>query len=463
MVFSAVLQRFVDQTPICVMVRAILENQLSDARLDEIFACQAQRQYTKELAFSTCARLLCQVTLGRAASVHAAWKKDQATIPVSIVSIYEKLKHTEPGVCASLVSDTCRAAADVLRQLRGERRDPIPGYRLRVLDGNVLAGTEHRLKELRFSGAAALPGRTLALYDYRTDMVHELVPCENAHTSERKLLPQVLPLVAAGDLLLADANFATIDFLNGIVDRRAEFLIRHHGSLKLQALERQRKIGRCSTGMVFEQRVRLSNGMVCRAIVIHRDKPLQKGGKLVTLLTSVPRSRASAAKLAEVYLKRWTIEEVFRQLTEYLSCEVRTLGYPKAALLAFTLAVLGYNCLSVVRAALAHVHGRARVDKELSNYYLGEEVRTVYEGMAVAVPAKEWQVFARMDAKELGQTLTFLAKKMDWQRYTKNPRGPKKPVKRRKVKRGYHVATAQLLEGRKKRKPRKRRRARAAA
>lgn len=87
MVFSDVLQRFVHRKPISVMVRAILEKQFSAARLDDVFARTAQRQYTKELAFSTCAHLLSQVTLGTAPSVHAAFKQERESLPVSIVAL----------------------------------------------------------------------------------------------------------------------------------------------------------------------------------------------------------------------------------------------------------------------------------------------------------------------------------------------------------------------------------------
>jgi len=454
MVFSEVLQRFVDQKPICVMVRAILENQFSAARLDDIFARTAQRQYTKALAFSTCVRLLTQVTLGTAASVHAAFKQERANLPASIVAVYDKLKRTEPAVCEALVADTAQAVAQTLEHLGALRPEPIRGYRLRILDGNVLAGTEHRLQELRHSGAAALPGLTLALYEQRTGLIDAVVACEDAHTNEGKLLPRVLPLLHADDLLLADCNFCTCDFLAGVEQQRAAFVVRHHGGLKLHALTAWRKAGRCSTGRVFEQQVRLSSGLVCRAIRIERDKPMQCGGKRVVLLTSLPRSKAAAKQVAELYLKRWTIEEAFRQLTEYLHCEVRTLGYPKAALLGFALAVLAYNCLACVRGALASVHGRAKVEDELSSYYLAWEVKSSYEGMAVAVPEGEWAALVQLNAKEFAGLLRRLARQVDWARYTKSTRGPKKPVQRQKVQRGSHVATAQLLEQRKQRRRR---------
>lgn len=446
MVFSTVLQRFIDQRPVCVLTRVVLENQFSADRFDAIFEETAREQYTKELLFSTCAELLCQVTLCGQPALHAAFKKARERIPVSVVAVYDKLKRVEPAVCEALVERTAQPLPELLARLKATRPQPVPGYRLRIVDGNTLAASEHRLRELRDVNTAAIPGRTLAVYDVATELITGLIACENGHTNERKLIPALLQRIAAGDLVIADRLYATLEFFAGLIERGAAFLVRHAG-LKLRWLGKRRRVGRCRTGVVFEQDVRLTSGLVCRAIVIQRDKPLREGGRRVILLTNVPRSRASAKKLAELYLKRWRIEEAFRQLTQYLSCEVRTLGYPKAALLAFSLAVIAYNCLACVRGSLASVHGRDKVDEELSAYYVALEVKLCFDGMQVAVPDRQWEAFGRMSPAALARVLRTIAGHVVWEHYTKAKRGPKKPRRRRGVKH-HHVATAALLAAR---------------
>jgi hypothetical protein len=91
----------------------------------------------------------------------------------------------------------------------------LPGYRVRVLDGNHLAGTEHRLVELRRYRAAALPGHALVFSDPQWDVATEVMPCEDAYTQERALLPEVVAMVAARDCIGADRNFCTTGFLFG--------------------------------------------------------------------------------------------------------------------------------------------------------------------------------------------------------------------------------------------------------
>jgi len=132
-----------------------------------------------------------------------------------------------------------------------------------------------------------------------------------------------------------------------------------------------------------------------------------------------------------------------------LRCEVNTLAYPKAALFGFCVAVLAYNVLSVVKAALRATHGAERIDAVRSTYYLTEEIAGTYRGMMIAIPEKHWQMFATMTAGQFANTLKELARKVDLAKLTKHPRGPKKPQPRRRVsKRVTHVATSRLLAGR---------------
>ena len=48
--------------------------------------------------------------------------------------------------------------------------------------------------------------------------------------------------------------------------------------------------------------------------------------------------------------QRWTLEQAFNELTTHLRCELNTLGYPKAALFAFCVALMAYSVLAVVNA-----------------------------------------------------------------------------------------------------------------
>ena len=62
------------------------------------------------------------------------------------------------------------------------------------------------------------------------------------------------------------------------------------------------------------------------------------------------------------------METAFQHLEAYLHAAINTLGYPKAAFFGFCLALVAYNVLAVVLAALRGVHGEETVDDEVSLY-----------------------------------------------------------------------------------------------
>ncbi|MBE9213067.1 hypothetical protein IQ247_10340 [Plectonema cf. radiosum LEGE 06105] len=86
-------------------------------------------------------------------------------------------------------------------------------------------------------------------------------------------------------------------------------------------------------------------------------------------------------------------------------CEIKTLGYPRAALFSFCMALVAYNILSVIKAALRSVHGHEKIDADISNYYLVEEIQTTYTGMTIAIPDVEWKFINNLSLPEEAQRL----------------------------------------------------------
>ena len=146
-----------------------------------------------------------------------------------------------------------------------------------------------------------------------------------------------------------------------------------------------------------------------RRILVKLYEPTQDGDTEVYLLTNLPQRAAGARKVAELYLGRWTVENAFQELEQAFHSEIATLAYPKAALLSFCVALLTYNVISVVKSALAAVHGEAAERKTLSGYYLAGEIATMYQGMMVAVPPPKWRRFADLTPVQLARVLKQLA------------------------------------------------------
>jgi len=288
------------------------------------------------------------------------------------------------------------------------------------------------------------------VYDPQLDLMTDIIPCEDGHAQERSLLAQVLPLVGEGDVWIEDRNFCTVDFLLGVSQRGAYFVARRHGNV---TLEPQGKFGaevETETGWVSERKV-----WVCRAgervlsvrlVRVRLKQPTEDGDWEVEILTNLPAAVADAATVAHLYLKRWKIEGAFHELTMALKCELNTLGYPRAALFAFAVAVAAYNVLAVLKAALRAVHGEEKVQREVSGYYVALEWAMVYAGMMIALPAEQWEVFGPMSAQRLAKYLRSWATKIDMEKIKKAP--PRKPTKHKTQRiqdQSPHLSTARLL------------------
>ncbi len=91
------------------------------------------------------------------------------------------------------------------------------------------------------------------------------------------------------------------------------------------------------------------------------------------------------------------------------SREINTLGYPKAALFAFCVALVAYNVQSTIKAALRSVHGEEKVEQEVSGYYVADEIQMTRRGMMIAIPEDEWVVFHDLSPVELADVLVSLA------------------------------------------------------
>src|SRR3954468_24958252 len=127
MLLNPVFERFVQGSPLSVMVRGTLEHALPTQALDALFEQTAQRQYTHQLLFSSLVDLMSLVVCGVQPHVQAAFQDQAARLPVTLKSIYEKLQRVEPEVSAELVRCTAARCGALIDQRGGGRQEWLPG------------------------------------------------------------------------------------------------------------------------------------------------------------------------------------------------------------------------------------------------------------------------------------------------------------------------------------------------
>jgi IS4 transposase len=452
---NPVFKPFVEKSPIPVMARGMLERVLNPNQLDQWFDSTANAQYTKDLLFSTVFDLMNQVVQGNRRSVHAAFRASKEKIGVSVASVYNKLNGIEPETSAQLVRYAAGQVEPIIRKLIGKQSSPLPGKRLKLLDGNCIKKSQHRINELRTIAAGPLPGKSLVVYDPLLRLPIDVFPCEDGHAQERSLLKTVLTSAQRNDVWIADRNFCVVDFTCSIKNRGASFIIREHGKYPFDLMGKEKYIGKIETGSVYEQLVLVLNEAgkeyTFRRIRVKLKQETRDGDAEIFIITSLSKSAADAKTIARLYRDRWTIETAFQHLSQYLNSEIDTLGYPRAALFGFCVALVAYIVMSVIKAALGSVHGVDFIDKNVSGYYVADEIEYVYRGMMIVIDNEHWQVFRGMPADKFTRLLKKLAKNVNLSAFQKHPRGPKKPQpKRIALKNKPHVSTARILANRKK-------------
>lgn len=450
MLLDVVLDRFIDQAPMAVAVRGAFEYALDPASLDALFDRTVGPRDDRRLLFSTCVDLMAAVVCRVKPSVHAAFRADDH-VPVGVNALYARLARVPAAAGRDLVRHTADRLGPVIRAMGGSAPDPVPGYRVKVLDGNHLGKTERRLQVLRDVIAGPLPGQTLVVLDPALGLAIDVVVCEDGHAQERSLLDPILETVAANDVWVADRNFCTTAFLFGIARRGGAFAIRRHAATL--AWERESAwvpAGRTGTGTLAEQTIWLTGPggeeLAVRRVRLTLDRPTRDGDGVIEVLTNLP-ARVAAGTVAEVYRGRWSVEGLFLRLTTVLKCEVNTLGYPPAALFGFCVALAAGNVYAGVMAAVRAAHGSATA-AGVSDYHVAVEVSGASPGLGVAVPGEVWAVVGGWSAGQMATWLVGLARGANLDRYRKATRGPKKPrPPRTRFAEAKHIATSRLLKG----------------
>ncbi len=136
-------------------------------------------------------------------------------------------------------------------------------------------------------------------------------------------------------------------------------------------------------------------------------------------------------------------------MTLELNCEMETLAYPGAALFGFTVAMVVFNALSVLMAAMQAVHGQDVMENEFSTYYMANMQASLNE----IVDEQDWDIFLSISSALMATWLLTTATKVNLKKYKKAKTRKRQPAGQTKVRHNDkgkpHVSTARLLPQRK--------------
>jgi len=377
---------FIQKRPIGVMAQAVLENFFQPERLDALFERTAQRQYQRTLLFSSVIELMQSSCWGLSVGVCGLSHRRHA-IGVSDEAVYNKLDGMELGISAALVQDSAQQAAAVIDALKA-RRDPwLPNYRCGFSMATICRPPSIAWRNCAPLGRS-LAGKSWSCWNGRPAGDRRVSdarwPC-----AERSLLDDVLEVVKEGDLWIADRNFCTLKFLFEIARKLAS--LSSVSTVRCGALTGKRRfVGVGSTGDVYQQKLRLAyegKTLLLRRVTVELKEPTRDGDRELHLLTNLPRKDATGVEVAELYRKRWTIETLFLEVTQTLSCEIKTLCYPKRRCCVLP-ALVAANAVAVIKGRCARSTGEKAMNcRAITWRWRSAGVR----GMMIALPPPSWR------------------------------------------------------------------------
>ncbi len=228
MTLPPILDPFIQDAPAAVMTRLTLDWIIDSTPLDHLLQEVAEAQYEREFTLRHFVDVMLDVACGFRPTPRAAFLRRGLEQVASISAFYRKLGRMELGVTEDIVRRTAARARELIAAAGGLLPEPIPGYAARIIDGNILAGTEHRIEPLRTTWSAGLPGMSLAIYEPASRLIGDLVLQEDAHSQERALFDRIA--IEPGALYIADRNFCVRSLLSRIIATGTSFLVRWHRS-----------------------------------------------------------------------------------------------------------------------------------------------------------------------------------------------------------------------------------------
>jgi hypothetical protein len=208
-----------------------------------------------------------------------------------------------PAFLRALVHRTWEAFEDRFRRRRTRRVYAVDGSKFNLPRSAAL--------DRKFGRPACghVPQMTLStLFDLDSLMPRDaLVDRYSAH--ERALLLQHCELVRPGDVVVADRGYPSFEVFQRLGARGVDFVMRIHSRKTFPAVEAFAQSGAAEAELVLapprDGPLNRSAPIAVRAVRVERaDEPW-------LLLTSL--RKASAASVADLYRRRWEIEEFYRE------------------------------------------------------------------------------------------------------------------------------------------------------
>ena len=217
-----------------------------------------------------------------------------------------------------------------------------------AVDGSTLEALFRKLKALKDVPVGQLAGKICSVIDLVTHMPVETWFRENASDHDSNFLPQVLAMAKAKVLFIFDRGFYDFTFFGNLIEREAHFITR----LKSNAVfSIERTL--LKTDRVREHIIKLG-GRTSQCQHLLRLIEVRHGTKWYRYVTSaLDPNILPAVYVADLYRRRWRIEEAFAVLKRLIGLSYLWTGSINGILLQVWSSWLFYATLIDLADAVA--------------------------------------------------------------------------------------------------------------
>jgi hypothetical protein len=442
------------RVPLAEAVLTLWRFAVDPVRLEDLFERLRQRCYTKVLEFHVLVQLMHDALLvyrgsGRQSFEHA---QDADQLPVSIQAAFGKLRRVPIKLSQGFLAE----CTDRLREVFPKTAlktipESLRTFRVCVFDGKAIKHVAKRLKPLRGRSGGVLGGRALVGMDFESGLAVAMRADCDGDANDVKFVPELLPEVrrrfAGLRLWMADRQFADLVQTAHFAEEGDHFLVRYNKKLHFHAdSSRKPRKGHDALGRRFVEDWGWIGGLKDkRRREVRRITLLRPGEDDIVLLTDLlDAEKYPAADLLTLYAGRWSIEQMFQQVTEVFHLDALIGGSPEATVFQFAFCLLLYNMIQIVRASIAAAQGRKPETLSTEKLFLDVE----RELTACTVIWDVEQLAARVDrpwqAKEVTSRLKALFRDLwtdHWLKAKSYQRRPHPVVPRL----GVHVSVHRIL------------------
>lgn len=446
--------------PLAAAVFQVWRHITGDEALQSLYDRHRGRGYERVLSFPVFVRLIADALVIPDASGRESLElaRHSGTLPTSIQAAYGKLRRIPPEVSEAFLYETTRSLQDLWPEGFATHELPacVSDFEVLVLDGKTVKGLHRRLKPLRSAKGGAVGGKALVAMDLRSGLAVAMQTHLDGEANEVRLTPALTQAVRESNtrrrLWVGDRAFSYIQQVSLLGDGDDAFLVRRRKDI---TFERDTDQDVCE-GIDENHRPYeemwgwLSRHGMPRAVRVRRMTLTLADGKSLDLITNLLDGDAfPAAQLLQLYRKRWHIERVFQEVTKVFGLKHLIGSTPQASLFQFSICLLLYNTLQLVRAYVAV--GRKQAATTISTEKMFRHVRRQLSAWLLLVGVDSTTALSHDDAPTTRCSLAARLGSLWHPRWTRAPtqsrRAPPRPAAR-----GKRVSAQKLIEADRKRK-----------